>query len=66
MYALLNFEAANNSSFRENQNQPYGQQVDDGKPTRTQFLGSMCNKVITTMVIRPLDIRPISNRLAAI
>ena len=39
-YALLNFEAASFSSFRENQNQPLALCVDDDRPTWVPFSGS--------------------------
>ena len=32
-YALLNFEAASSSSFRENQNRAFAECVADGRPT---------------------------------
>ena len=32
-YVILNFEAANISSFRENKNKPFVSCEDDGRPT---------------------------------
>ena len=32
-YVVLNFEADSVSSFHANQNQPFGNYVDDGRPT---------------------------------
>ena len=37
--AEFGFEAASISSFRENQNQPFAQCIDDGRPTSDSFLG---------------------------
>ena len=44
-YFLLNFEAAGINSFRANQNQPFVECVDDGRPTWAPFSGPMSKHI---------------------